>query len=503
MATHLIQKPGESTWYVRMAVPEDVRQAFGGRAKLIKTTGTSNKSEAMDRRLPILAQWKADINAAREQKLIARELWRPELAEKGLTLSQSVDMNLLKAIKNPPKGSGATAEDVYARVAKLQQEQEALLREVHQLESLGATGIVERIRATFVSPPANMVDGVQTAASITQDVTVQLAEHRYGLSADELAEARDIVQSPTTYKPVSPITDRRLETFRAYRIKMEVAAKTIDQQESKLKDLSAYLKTEGKRLDKEVVAAWLEKKTLSAKTKAQYLLAGSTFWQWAIAQDAQWKSDFGGIENPFSNHRLPKRRVAELAQTARKAFTPDELESVFAAAKNTSQSKLCDLIMLGTYTGMRIEEIAQLTTASVVIIEGVRSFKLDDAKTLAGVREVPVHPTLSPLVDRLIETSKDGFLLPSSAGNKYGIRSDPLSKAFGRLKTSLGFGRQHVFHSVRATVITQLLRSGIPGNVVANIVGHETGIVTFDVYDEGASPHQKLAALEKLPLVFS
>lgn len=60
MATHLVQKSGESTWYVRMAVPADVRHAFGGRTKLIKTTGTTNKAEAMDRRHMILAQWKAD-----------------------------------------------------------------------------------------------------------------------------------------------------------------------------------------------------------------------------------------------------------------------------------------------------------------------------------------------------------------------------------------------------------------------------------------------------------
>lgn len=106
-------------------------------------------------------------------------------------------------------------------------------------------------------------------------------------------------------------------------------------------------------------------------------------------------------------------------------------------------------------------------------------------------------------VDRLISKSTDGFLLPSSAGNKYGIRSDSLSKAFGRLKTTQGFGKQHVFHSVRAMVITLLLRSGVPGPTVANIVGHETGLVTFDVYDEGASPRQKLDALSNLSFPFS
>ncbi|MGV2463302.1 UNVERIFIED_CONTAM: integrase, partial [Pseudomonas aeruginosa] len=72
-------------------------------------------------------------------------------------------------------------------------------------------------------------------------------------------------------------------------------------------------------------------------------------------------------------------------------------------------------------------------------------------------------------------------------------------KSFGRLKTSLGFGADSVFHSIRKTVITQLLRASIPGIIIAEIVGHETGTVTFDVYSQGASIAQKMDALTKIP----
>lgn len=503
MATHLVQKPGESVWYVRMQVPPDVRHAFGGRAKLIKSTGTSNKAEAMDRRLPILAQWKADINAAREAKSVAREQWRPDLANEGLVLGAKVDASLLQAIKSPPKGKGGTHDEILARLRQFERDKEQLIRDVQGLENEGAINLGERIRKQLEQAPTTMVDGVQAAAEITRDTVIQIAQRQYDLNRSEVDEARTLLAEPTTYKPVSPITDRRLESFRAFRVREEVAAKTIDQQESKLRDLSAYIKKEGQRLAKSVVASWLAAKSLSSKTKTQYLLAGSTFWQWATEHDAQWRSDFAGMDNPFAGHKLPKRKVADIAKTARKAFTPDELQRVFSAARDEGQETLCDLIMLGSLTGCRIEELAQFTKASVVMIEGVRSFKVEDSKTVAGVREIPVHPLLAPIVDRLIEVSKDGFLLPSAGGNKYGIRSDPLSKSFGRLKTSLGFGTQHVFHSVRASVITQLLRAGVPGNVVANIVGHETGLVTFDIYDEGASPQQKLAALIKLPFNFA
>jgi len=506
MATHLIQKPGESTWYVRMAVPADVRHAFGGRTKLIKTTGTSNKSEAMNRRLPILAQWKADIAAAREQKLAAREQWRPELAEKAVKLCLQIDAHLLDAAKNPAKGLGGTATEIYARSDKLDQEIQEFLHQAQQLEAQGATGLIERIKAEFQfagSEQTTMVDSVLRSGTLVQEMMAQLAERKHNLSPTDVSEAREIIKSPATYKPVSPITDRRLEIFRAHRIKEGIAEKTIDQQESKLKKLSDYLRDHGVRLTNETVAAWLETLSVTSKTKAQYLLAGSTFWQWAMKNDVQWKKIQEDQDNPFKEQALPKVRGKAKVEAARKAFTPEQIESLYKAAHGHGNHALCDLIVLGAHTGCRIEELAQLRKESVVKVEGILSFKIEDSKTAAGIREIPVHPAIHTTVKRLMADSIDGYLLPSSSGNKYGIRSDSLSKAFGRVKSAEGFGKQHVFHSVRAMVVTLLLRAGVVGPTVANIVGHETGLVTFDVYDQGASPVQKLDALSKLSFNFT
>lgn len=507
MATHLVQKPGESTWYVRMAVPVDVRAAFGGRSKLIKTTGTSNKTEAMDRRLPILAQWKAEIAAAREGKAAIREVWRQEIVDKGVAFRHHVDATLVEAIRNPPRPHPGpfVADEAYGRLVTHETKKLEFLASLQEWEDAGATGIVERARQYLElseKSESTMTDAVMRSSAFVQDASLQLAEKRYGLSPAELEEAQTLRQDPSTYRPVSPITTTRLAAFRAYREKAQIAAKTVDQQESKLKKLSAYLRDEGTPLNHETVSAWLESLGLSSKTQAQYLLAGSTFWAWSLKHDARWKQDFSGQENPFKGQELPKLRGKAKADAARRAFTVDQIEQVFERAQAEGHQTLCDLIQLGSMTGCRIEEIAQLRTDSLVTIEGILSFKIADSKTAAGIREVPVHPALFPLVERLSQATTDGYLIASSGGNKYGVRSDSLSKAFGRLKTSMGFGPKHVFHSVRSMVITQLLREGIPGVIVANIVGHETGIVTFDVYDEGASPKQKLGALQKLSYNF-
>ncbi|CRM46101.1 tyrosine-type recombinase/integrase [Pseudomonas sp. D4002] len=490
MATHLFQKPGESVWYVRIILPPSVRHAFGGRSKLVKTTGTSNKAEAMDRRLPILARWKQEIQAAKDGKTASRDLWRPELADQGLTLEARTDASLLNAVKHSPEPLDAKVSGMLIRSVEL----------AHR--SQDPTGLTERTRDAFEIPPITLLDGVQRSALLAQDTLLLSAGHRYGLSQPELAEARDIVQSPSTYKPVSPFTTHRLELFRAYRVKDGIAAKTIDQQESKLKKLSTYLRDESQPLNRKTIATWLDTLGLSSKTKTQYLLAGSTFWRWALKHDIPWQNAYQGQDNPFSGQELPRVRGKAKADAARKAFAPEQIEQLFRVAKEGGNQALCDLIALGAHTGCRVEEIAQLRKESVVKVEGVQSFKIEDSKTVAGIREIPIHPALLATVERLIAESTDGYLLPSSGGNKYGIRSDSLSKAFGRLKTAQGYGKQHVFHSVRAMVVTLLLRGGVPGPTVANIVGHETGLVTFDVYDEGASPAQKLAALKVLTYSF-
>lgn len=456
----------------------------------------------MDRRLPILALWKQQIEAAKNAKATNHDVWRQELADKGAILERKVDAGILNAIKRPPRGKGRTEAEIPARSIQLDQDIASFLSQLQGLEDAGAIGLVEAMRKRLETPPASMLDGIESAAQVSRTVTVMLAERRHGLSPAEVEEAAVLTAFPSTYKPVSPITHSRLATFRAFREKSGIAAKTIDQQASKLEKLSAYLRDQGKPLDADLVGAWLESLSLSSKTKAQYLLAGSTFWLWAVKHDARWREDYAGKDNPFRGQTLPKVRGKARVEAARKAFTTEQIESLFAVALAGGNRTLCDLINLGAHTGCRIEELAQLRKESVVKVEGVLSFKIEDSKTAAGIREIPIHPALTTTVDRLSADSSDGYLLPSSAGNKYGIRSDSLSKAFGRLKTAQGFGRQHVFHSVRSMVVTLLLRAGVPGPTVANIVGHETGLVTFDVYDEGASPKQKLEAIQKLHFTF-
>ncbi|MDP4569563.1 tyrosine-type recombinase/integrase [Pseudomonas sp. LPH60] len=481
MANNLELQGG--TYHVRLAIPADVQKAFGGRRVLSQTLMTGVYQEALDRRLPILAAWKAQIKIAREGKPLP-EGWQENLLS-GLLELESLKRNRKLNIIGEPTAPLAVSESEV---------------EAFKTENPGFVALLERI---IDHEWDNGVDGelrIQEGLHRAFKKTIQnefASMHRPSL--DEHKELAGLINNPKSYTPKSPITKARLVAFRTFRENRNIAAKTIDQQQSKLEKLSAYLTQTGKPLDFDAISSWLDSINLASKTLTQYLLAGNVFWKWAMKHDARWRVDYKDRANPFEEHDLPKVRGKDRADAQRKDFTLDDLSKLHAAAVSEELHALADLILLGTYTGARIEELCQLKKENVIVVDGVHSFDITDSKTKAGIRIVPIHPAITGVVKRLMDDSKDDYLVVTNSRSKYGIRSDPMVKAFGRLKTSLGFGPDRVFHSIRKTAITQLVRANVQGTLIAELVGHETGLITFDVYSQGATVLQKYDAISKLP----
>ena len=66
-----------------------------------------------------------------------------------------------------------------------------------------------------------------------------------------------------------------------------------------------------------------------------------------------------------------------------------------------------------------------------------------------------------------------------------GGRCNGSGKSVGRLKSSLGYGEDYVFHSLRKGFATQLENATIPVTVVARLMGHEIEGQTFGNYSDG------------------
>ncbi|TRO31992.1 site-specific integrase [Pseudomonas putida] len=498
MSDNLIQKKGESTWYVRLAIPADVQKALGCKVR-IQSLKTGLRKVAMDARLPILAKWKTEIDAARLQIKAAKENWRPELATQGLVLDKNIAARFLAASKRAPK----TQEDDPDTVdTQAQLVAEAVLRLVDDMafwQEYGVEGVPELLKELDILAPCSPIELAQKTAKFKRELTARIATAHYSLTPPEAAEAQNIVLNPTSFKPKSPITTARIKAFREFRESRGGKEKHVDQQVSKMELLSGFLKKETLPLNFDTVDLWLKSLNRAPATLSQYLMAGTAFWKWAIKYDERWREEYKDKANPFTGHDLPQGGGSETAGQDREMYTPDDAVKLHQAALQKKDQPLADLILLGWYTGGRIEELCKLTKDSVITVDGIQCFDFPKSKSKASKRVVPIHPSLLPTISRLIAESADNFLIPVSSSGPYDKRSHAISKAFGRLRDKAGFSRLHVFHSFRHTAVTELIRADVPDHLAQELIGHDSKSVTHTVYSKGASTEQKLAAISKLP----
>ena len=182
------------------------------------------------------------------------------------------------------------------------------------------------------------------------------------------------------------------------------------------------------------------------------------------------------------------------------AFSKNELESIYEASLENDDDELSKLIKICSYTGARIEEICSLKVDHIDL--SISTITIADAKSKAGNRVVPIHPKIKSLITKMTMESSNKFLFNSLTENKYKDRSNAIGKRFGRLKKKLGYGKQHVFHSIRKTFTTELERNDVPESITADIVGHEKQTMTYGLYSAGSSLEQKRKAIIKVRFAF-
>ena len=192
------------------------------------------------------------------------------------------------------------------------------------------------------------------------------------------------------------------------------------------------------------------------------------------------------LQNPFKDLHFSKQ-LARPRQYLPLSF--DELCLLRQAAKDADDAVMVTYIDIGRFTGMRLSEIGELSTESIVVDSGVRCFRVrPDAKTEASSnRLIPIASSLTSCVD-LENLDLRGT-------------SNAVGKRFGRLKRLVledGSTRQKCFHSIRKFVVTTLEQGGVAEGVAADLVGHEKPNITYNVYSGGSSVEQLSHAVEVL-----
>ena len=272
---------------------------------------------------------------------------------------------------------------------------------------------------------------------------------------------------------------------------LRVAQKTIDQQHRDMvKMADHFLILEA--LAPQKIKVWTDEMMKEGVTASSLTRIGNgcrSFWAYLQQSSKKEMTDPDPFVGPFKL----AQRVAVRHKVGRSgsSYKPEQLAALYSGAIARKDAPLVDLIALGAYTGARIQELCELTADTVK--DGV--FYIVKSKTEAGIRECPIHPAIIPLVARMLAASEDGYLIPSTSKNQYGNRSHALSLRFGRLKKSMGFGPQHVFHSTRSTLISLMEQAGVFEGIAADIVGHAKKTITYGLYGNGSVIQQKLKAI--------
>jgi integrase len=179
-----------------------------------------------------------------------------------------------------------------------------------------------------------------------------------------------------------------------------------------------------------------------------------------------------------------KQKFSAEKVECRQPFAPREVGALLRAADALPADDRVKLdtkwgLRLGLFTGMRGEEISQLTPDDVMEIGGVPVIKIHDAghrkiKTAASARDVPIHAALIDMgfLD-FVKARRGGKMLfatltPSQDGRFYGCMQGRLTRLIRRVVPD----KRVSPHSFRDTMADSLRLIKVPDAVEDGILGH-------------------------------
>lgn len=246
----------------------------------------------------------------------------------------------------------------------------------------------------------------------------------------------------------------------------------------------------------------VDSKTLAATTMRDRLVSLGGFWTWM-----QTRAVIPGGTNPWQGHRISKTQNPGTRPPKRKGgYTPDELIKLLQGTQQArgwpTWSYLPDLMVLGMFTGSRLEKLCDLTAGRVEACPAGYLLHIQGDKTDAGDRLVGVvHPAPVAALRRRLEGRQPSDILfpelaPGGLDDKMGASA---TKAYGRYRRACGVPDGTDFHSYRRNVIDVLEKARVMPVEIARFVGHKVGNMAADTYaGQSLSPEASLEVAGKV-----
>jgi integrase len=301
------------------------------------------------------------------------------------------------------------------------------------------------------------------------------------------------------------------EHLEAYLAELDLKPKTKQGRRADVKlfaEWAADRRLTLRQIDRRRASEFFEKVLLprdrkTAETKLSNL---KVYWRWLIER-GHYEED-----SPWERLRFPALRRGRAArrEEAERPFTAEEMKSLFGKleeARSRNVDRMRDAMTVAALSGMRLDEICSLTVGDC---DG-GTFTIREGKTDAAARTLPIHSSLTEIIERRSRGKAEGERLFADVAGRGPSLSDPLSKQFGRYIRDVkiadlreGHRRSKVnFHSFRRRFVQEALRADHPPHIVSWIVGHAEGRqgITLGVYDKkGPSLEQMKRCVEAVGL---
>jgi len=243
----------------------------------------------------------------------------------------------------------------------------------------------------------------------------------------------------------------------------------------------------------------LTQRGLAHATIGDRLISLGGFWKWMATREAITPGF-----NPWAGHKVSKEKNKGRSPEKR-SYTEPELLRLLAGNETVrgwpTARYLPDLLLLGLFTGARINELCSLTAHDLQHRTDHYILHIKDAKTKAGIRYVvTTHPAPAAVLKRRLKDLKgtDQLFPELTAGGLDNKLSSAAVKAYGRYRRACDVPDGTDFHSYRRNVITVLEAAGVGQVPIARYVGHKVGTLAGDGYSAGGDTANALATAKNI-----
>ncbi|MCX2893420.1 tyrosine-type recombinase/integrase [Stenotrophomonas lactitubi] len=246
-----------------------------------------------------------------------------------------------------------------------------------------------------------------------------------------------------------------------------------------------------------LAASYVDESLLQSKdspsTRRRKLSALAAFWEWMSSRCYLPKGT-----NPWKGFRI--RAEGASSTPKKRPYTMPELVQLFSGQPN--YPALREVMVLGLYTGARIDEICSIKRGDVRVEDGFVYIHICKSKTAAGTRTLAIwHPIAKELLMRRLKRkeAKAAQLFPELKGGGYDNKlSWRVGQAFRYHRNGRGLTGATDFHSLRRTFITRLENLGVDQVRIARYVGHSLPTLAFQLYSGGATEATQAATAQMI-----